>query len=80
MLPPGLAIIGFSPAALAATETVTLPRTFFDIRDMAKNYAANGFPYTPPVGLLNGLKLATDMLLEEGLENVFARHHGISSG
>ncbi|MGH6861183.1 MAG: L-aspartate--glyoxylate aminotransferase BhcA [Phyllobacterium sp.] len=80
MLPPGLAIIGFSPKALSAVERAKLPRTFFDIRDMAKSYAANGFPYTPPVGLLNGLKVATDMLLGEGLENVFARHHRIAEG
>ncbi|MBK4218172.1 aminotransferase class V-fold PLP-dependent enzyme [Paracoccus caeni] len=80
MLPPGLAIVGFSPKAMAAVEGAKLPRTFFDIRDMAKGYAANGFPYTPPVGLLNGLKVATDMLLEEGLENVFARHNRIAEG
>ncbi|GGW39564.1 serine--glyoxylate aminotransferase [Gemmobacter lanyuensis] len=80
MLPPGLAIVGFSPKALAQVENAGLPRTFFDIRDMTKGYAANGFPYTPPVGLLNGLKVATDMLLAEGLENVFARHHRIAEG
>lgn len=80
MLPPGLAIVGFSPKAMAAVEGAGLPRTFFDIRDMARGYAANGFPYTPPVGLLNGLKVATDMLLDEGLENVFARHHRIAEG
>jgi len=80
MLPAGLAIVGFSPKALAAAETAKLPRTFFDVRDMAKSYANNGYPYTPAVGLLSGLKLATEMLLEEGLENVFARHHRIASG
>lgn len=80
MLPPGLAIVGFSPKALEAVETAKLPRTFFDIRDMAKGYAVNGFPYTPPVSLLNGLKVATDMLLEEGLDNVYARHHRIAEG
>ncbi len=80
MLPAGLAVLGFSDKAVQATETATLPRTFFDIRDMAKGYAANAFPYTPPVGLMNGLKLATDLLLEEGLENVFARHHRIAEG
>lgn len=80
MLPPGLAIVGFSPKALEATGSATLPRTFFDVRDMAKGYAANGYPYTPPVGLLNGLRVATDMLLDEGLENVFARHHRIAEG
>ena len=80
MLPAGLAILGFSDKAIAASKTAGLPRTFFDIRDMAAGYDKNAFPYTPPVGLMNGLKLATDMLLAEGLENVFARHHRIAAG
>ena len=80
MLPAGLAILGFSERAMKATESATLPRTFFDIRDMQKGYDANAFPYTPPVGLMNGLKLSLDMLLTEGLENVFARHHRIAEG
>ncbi len=80
MLPAGLAIVGFSTRAMAALETATLPRTFFDVRDMAKGYDANAFPYTPPVGLMNGLKMSLDMLLDEGMENVFARHHRIAEG
>lgn len=80
MLPAGLAIIGFSPKAMKASETATLPRTFFSIADMGKGYAANAFPYTPPVGLLNGLKTAIEMIDEEGLENVFARHTRIAEG
>lgn len=80
MLPAGLAIVGVSQRALGAMATATLPRTFFDLADMQKGYAANGFPYTPPVGLMNGLKLACDMLLDEGLENVFARHRLMATG
>lgn len=80
MLPPGLAIVGFSPKAMAAIETAKLPRTFFDVRDMATGYARNGFPYTPPVGLINGLNVACERLLSEGLENVFARHRRIATG
>jgi len=80
MLPAGLAIVGFSPKAMAALETAKLPRTFFDVRDMGKGYAANAYPYTPAVGLLNGLKMSTEMLLGEGLDNVFARHSRIASG
>ncbi len=80
MLPAGLAIVGFSPKAMAAVATATLPRTFFDVRDMSKGYAANAYPYTPAVGLLNGLKLASDMLLAEGLDAVFARHTRIANG
>ncbi|WP_289041018.1 L-aspartate--glyoxylate aminotransferase BhcA [uncultured Aliiroseovarius sp.] len=80
MLPAGLAIVGFSPKAMAALETATLPRTFFDVRDMGNGYANNAYPYTPAVGLLNGLNESVKMLLDEGLENVFARHHRIAEG
>ncbi len=80
MLPAGLAIVGFSQKAMKATKTGTLPRTFFDVHDMAKGYANSAYPYTPAVGLMNGLNQACDMLLKEGLENVFARHTRIAEG
>lgn len=80
MLPAGLAIVGFSEKAMKAVESATLPRTFFDVRDMAKGYANNAFPYTPPVGLMNGLKASLEMIQAEGLENVFARHTRIATG
>lgn len=80
MLPAGLAIVGFSPKAVSATETAQLPRTFFDIHDMAKGYANSAYPYTPAVGLLNGLNMACGMLLSEGLDNVFARHTRMATG
>jgi alanine-glyoxylate transaminase/serine-glyoxylate transaminase/serine-pyruvate transaminase len=80
MLPAGLAIVGFSDQAMQATKTANLPRTFFDVHDMQTSYKTNVFPYTPPVGLMNGLKLALEMIEEEGLENVFARHRRIATG
>lgn len=80
MLPAGLAILALSPKAMRAVASAELPRSFFDIGDMARSYAGGGYPYTPPVGLLNGLKLSTELLLAEGLDNVFARHHRIASG
>jgi len=80
MLPSGLAIVGFSDKAMAATQTAGLHRTFFDVQDMVKGYANNAYPYTPPVGLMNGLNEACRMLQAEGLENVFARHTRIASG
>ena len=80
MLPAGLAILGFSPKAMRATQGAALPRSFFDVRDMEKSYATSAFPYTPPVGLMNGLNEACRMLLDEGLEAVFARHHRIAEG
>lgn len=80
MLPVGLAIVGFSPKALAALEGATLPRWYFDVRDMRAGYKVNGYPYTPPVGMINALKVSCKMLLDEGLENVFARHARIAQG
>ncbi|MFC2969531.1 L-aspartate--glyoxylate aminotransferase BhcA [Acidimangrovimonas pyrenivorans] len=80
MLPAGLAILGVSRKALAAMETAQLPRTFFDFRDMLNSYAGGGYPYTPPVGLINGLAESVKMLTGEGLENVYARHARIAEG
>lgn len=80
MLPVGLAIVAFSQKAMAATASANLPRCFFDISDMAKSYMSGGYPYTPAAGLLNALKLSTELLLAEGLDNVFARHRRIASG
>ena len=80
MLPPGLAILGVSRKALAAMAGATLPRTFLDFADMRAACARGGYPYTPAVGLINGLGEACEMLLEEGLDNVIARHHRIAEG
>ncbi len=80
MLPAGLAILGVSPKAIAAMDTATLPRTFFDFRDMLRSYAAGGYPYTPAVGLIAGLARAIEVLEDEGLDNVYARHHRLAEG
>ena len=80
MLPAGLAILGVSPKAIAAMETARLPRTFFDFKDMLMSYARGGYPYTPAVGLIAGLAHAINLLEDEGLENVYARHHRLAEG
>jgi alanine-glyoxylate transaminase/serine-glyoxylate transaminase/serine-pyruvate transaminase len=80
MLPTGLAITCVSQKALEARKSATLPRCFFDWDDMIKTNAQGYFPYTPAVTLLRGLRASVDMLLDEGLENVFARHHRLASG
>jgi alanine-glyoxylate transaminase/serine-glyoxylate transaminase/serine-pyruvate transaminase len=80
MLTTGMAIIGVSQKAMKAMDRAKCPRTFFDFRDMIAANAKGGFPYTPPVQLMFGLRESLDMLFEEGLENVFARHHRIAEG
>ncbi|MBW4985630.1 aminotransferase class V-fold PLP-dependent enzyme [Mameliella sp. CS4] len=80
MLPTGMAILCVSPKALDAIENAGLSRTFFDFRDMMKANATGGFPYTPPLQLIYGLRESLDMLFEEGLENVYARHFRLAEG
>lgn len=80
MLATGMAILCVSPKALDAMETATLPRTFFDFRDMMGANASGGFPYTPPLQLIYGLRESLKMLAEEGLENVYARHFRLAEG
>lgn len=78
MMPTGLAIVGVSEKALKAGATATLPRCFYDFADMAKNNALGYFPYTPAATLLRGLRASVDLLLKEGLPNVFARHRRLA--
>ena len=80
MLSTGMAIIGVSQKALDACENAKCPRCFFDFRDMGNANASGGFPYTPPLQLLFGLRESLKMLFEEGLDNVFARHFRIAEG
>jgi len=79
MLPTGLAIVCASEKALAAIDKAKLPRCFFDFRDMIKANSQGYFPYTPATTLLRGLRASIDMLLEEGLDTVFARHRRLAS-
>ncbi len=80
MLPAGLGIVCVSQKALALYDQAKLPRVFFDFGDMRKANATGYFPYTPSLPMLYGLRESIDMLLEEGLENVFARHHRLAEG
>ena len=80
MLPAGLAIVGVSQKALEAHKTATFPRCFFAFEDMIRANKDGYFPYTPATTLLRGLRVSIDMLLSEGLDNVFNRHHRMAEG
>src|SRR5215467_7727828 len=74
MLPPGMSFNAVSDKALAASKTAKLPRSFFQWDDMLTMYKQGFFPYTPATQMLYGLDVSIQMLHEEGLDNVFARH------
>jgi alanine-glyoxylate transaminase/serine-glyoxylate transaminase/serine-pyruvate transaminase len=74
MMPPGLSFNALSEKALAANQSATLPRSYWDWKDMLNSNRTGFFPYTPATTLLYGLREALAMLQEEGLANVFLRH------
>jgi alanine-glyoxylate transaminase/serine-glyoxylate transaminase/serine-pyruvate transaminase len=80
MMPAGLAILCVSEKALAARKDAGMRRCYFDFEDMMRTNKDGFFPYTPPLQMLRALRAATDLLLEEGLENVFARHFKLAEG
>jgi alanine-glyoxylate transaminase/serine-glyoxylate transaminase/serine-pyruvate transaminase len=74
MLPPGLSFNAISENALAAAKSARLPKSYWDWQPMLAANKTGFFPYTPGTNLLYGLREALQMLREEGLETVFARH------
>ena len=80
MLPAGLGLLGMSEKALARVATTITPRSYFDLRPMRVQNAQGYFPYTPALSLLFGLDEALTMLLDEGMDNVAARHRRMAVG
>jgi alanine-glyoxylate transaminase/serine-glyoxylate transaminase/serine-pyruvate transaminase len=74
MLPPGLGFNAISAKAIAASKSAVLPRSYWDWEPMVRDNASGFFPYTPATNLLYGLREAVQMLSDEGLPQVFARH------
>src|SRR5476649_1297913 len=74
MLPPGMSFNALSDKAIAANKNSKLPKSFFAWDEMLAMNKVGFFPYTPGTQMLQGLEIAIEMLHEEGLDNVFARH------
>jgi serine---pyruvate transaminase len=79
MLPPGLAFVALSAAAVERLERGDLPRFYFDLAAALSALAKRSTPFTPAVSLVAGLAEALDMIAEEGLGEVIARHARIGS-
>jgi len=74
MLPPGISFNAIGDKALAAAKTAKLPKSFWAWEDIIAINKQGFFPYTPATTILYGLAESIEMLHEEGLDNVFARH------
>ncbi|MBZ9727187.1 aminotransferase class V-fold PLP-dependent enzyme [Mesorhizobium sp. CO1-1-11] len=80
MLPAGLGILAVSEKAMEAHKNSRMPRCYFSFEDMKAASVTGYFPYTPPTQLLLGMRASLDLLFEEGLDNVFARHSKLAEG
>ncbi len=80
MLPAGLALVCMSKKAIKASLNARCARCFLDVADHVKTNKDGFFPYTPSIPLMYGLRHTMDLLLQEGLENVFKRHHHLAEG
>ncbi len=74
MLPPGLSFISLSDKAWKLTETSNLPKYYTDLKKEKKSQEGFTTAYTPAVSLINGLNKSLNMMIDEGLENVYKRH------
>ena len=79
MLPPGMAFTAISPKTWEAAQAARNPRRYWDWRPMVENGRQVAFCGTPPITHFYGLEVSLDMLEEEGLENVFARHRRLAN-
>ncbi|MCA9726462.1 MAG: alanine--glyoxylate aminotransferase family protein [Candidatus Eisenbacteria bacterium] len=75
MLPPGLAFVGLSAQAQDAVRASKNPRYYLDLRPALEQWEAGDFPFTPGVGLIQGLDVALQVIFEEGLAETRARFH-----
>jgi alanine-glyoxylate transaminase / serine-glyoxylate transaminase / serine-pyruvate transaminase len=80
MLPPGISFNALSPKALDTSQRAKLPRSFWAWDEIVEMNKTGYWPYTPNTNLLYGLAESLDMLLEQGMDAVFARHQRWAEG
>lgn len=80
MLPPGISFNALSPKAIETSKQAKLPKSFWAWDEILDANQKGYWPYTPSTNLLYGLNEALDMLLDEGLDHVLARHQRWAAG
>jgi aspartate aminotransferase-like enzyme len=79
MCPPGVGIVSMSSKAWAIVQRANgLPRFYFDFRKARASAEKMETPFTTPVSMIAGLHEALDMIHQEGLPVVLARHRRLS--
>jgi len=78
MVPPGMTMISVSPDAWKANATAKMPRFYWDLAKAKASLEKGETPWTPAVSIVYGFAVSLDMILKEGLPNVFARHAAVA--
>jgi aspartate aminotransferase-like enzyme len=78
MSPPGIAIVSVSERAWEANKAAKCPRFYFDLTAAQKSAVNGETPWTPGVSTFYAIQEALRMLMQEGLENILARHHRVA--
>ena len=73
-IPPGLAVFAVSDRAMEKSKSVPDRGYYFDFQQYAKSAQKNQTPTTPAIPHIMALNYQCRRLLEEGIENVWARH------
>lgn len=76
--PPGIAMVSFSQRAWDAYHKSSTPKYYFDIQQYEDYLQIGQPPFTPCLPAMFTLEVALQSMVEEGVENVFARHHAIA--
>ena len=74
MVPPGMTMLAISQEAWQANAKAKMPRFYWDLAKAKASLEKGETPWTPAVSIVFGFGISLDMLLKEGLPNVFARH------
>ena len=75
MVPPGLGLVWAGPRAIEAHKTAGLRTPYWDWTPrIAQELFYHNFCGTAPIQHIYAMREALDMIAEEGLENIWARH------
>ena len=79
MLPPGIGFNALSPKAIEASKRSTFPKSYWAWDEILQSNKNGYWPTTPSTNLMYGLHEALDMMMAEGLDNIFARHQRLAA-
>jgi aspartate aminotransferase-like enzyme len=79
MLPPGLSLVACSRRAWERNERVEPRDFYFDLRAEREKSKQGQTAFTTAVSLVRGLKVSLDLILEDGLANLYRKYWALAN-